>query len=367
VGIEEEVMLVDPSDWSLAQRIDDVLPALSDQLAPRVTAETHGSAIELATTPHLSAEAATDEAADLRTALAGELADFGLRAASAGTHPFAVWTETQISSGARYQLVYGSMRELARREPTFALHVHIGVSSPDAAIELHDRLRAHLPLLLAISVNSPFWQGRDTGLASARTPVFGAFPRVGIPRVFSSYEHYVEVVDRLLRCGAFPEPTFLWWDVRPQPRLGTVEVRVMDAQSTVAETGALAGLVQAIAHLELEEGYQPQALIGAPEVLEENRFLAARDGMDARLIDPVLETRVSARDLLQRLLHAARPHAAELGCEESLDVLSVVASENGAPRQCRLAGRPPRLRSLVERLADAFSPPRGAQARLRQE
>ena len=367
VGIEEEVMLVDPSDWSLAQRIDDVLPSLSEELAPRVTAETHGSAIELTTTPHLSAEAAADEAADLRVALAGELAGFGLRAASAGTHPCAVWTETEISSGARYQLVYGSMRELARREPTFALHVHVGVAAPDAAIELHDRLRAHLPLLLAISVNSPFWQGRDTGLASARTPVFGAFPRVGIPRVFSSYDHYVEVVDQLLRCGAFPEPTFLWWDVRPQPRLGTVEVRVMDAQSTPGETGALAGLVQAIAHLELEEGYQPRALIDAPEILEENRFLAARDGMDAQLIDPVLETRVSARRMLERLIDAARPHAADLGCEGALNSLAEVASENGAPRQRRLAERLPRLSSLVERLSDVFSPPRGAREQLRQE
>src|SRR5258705_10091169 len=131
------------------------------------------------------------------------------------------------------------MGALARREPTFALHVHVGISSPNDAIRLVNRMRAHLPLLLALSVNSPFWQGRDSGLASARTPLFQAFPRVGIPRGFRSYADYVEAVDLLVRSGAIPEPTFLWWDVRPQPRFGTLEVRIMDAQTSVGDTPAL--------------------------------------------------------------------------------------------------------------------------------
>jgi carboxylate-amine ligase len=137
----------------------------------------------------------------------------GLAAASAGTHPFAVWQQTVVSSGERYQEVYGSMRELARREPTFGLHVHIGVPDPEDALQLANRLRGHLPVFLGLSANSPFWQGRDTGLASARTPLFQAFPRVGIPRAFASYGDYVDAVDLLIRCDAFPEPTFLWWDV----------------------------------------------------------------------------------------------------------------------------------------------------------
>ncbi len=179
-----------------------------------------------------------------------------MRAASAGTHPFAVWQEIVVSAGERYQFVYGSMRELARREPTFGLHVHVGVPDPEAAIHAANRLRTHIPLLLALSVNSPFWQGRDTGLASARTPLFQAFPRVGIPRAFADYAEYVESVDVLIRCDAVPEPTFLWWDVRPQPRFGTVEVRIMDAQTTLADTAAIAALVQCIVRLEVEEGAQ---------------------------------------------------------------------------------------------------------------
>ena len=136
--------------------------------------------------------------------------------------------------------------------------------------------------------------------------------------MFRSYPEYVEAVDQLLRCDAFPGPTFLWWDVRLQPTLGTVEIRVMDAQTTPADTLALAALVQTIAHLELEEGYQPSRLIGADEVIHENRFLAARDGMSARFIDPVANRRVPALESLDQLLLAARSHAEELGCEDAL-------------------------------------------------
>jgi len=351
IGVEEEVMLLDPEDWSLAHRIDDLLPRLSSGLASQATAETHGAAIELATHPHDRVAGAAREITALRAALAREVGATGLRVASAGTHPFAMWTDTEISGGERYQLVYEDMRELARREPTFALHVHVGVSDAEAAIVLHNRIRAHLPLLLALSVNSPFWQGRDTGLASARTPLFQAFPRVGIPRSFASYDDYVDTVDLLVRCEAFPDSTFLWWDVRPQPRFGTVEVRVMDAQSTAAETAALAALTAAVAHLELEEGYHTDPQWDRPEVLAENRFLAARDGMEARLIDPVAERRVPARELLRPLLEAARPHAADLGCEAALGAFG---GDPGAVRQLKVAREPGGLPALVGRLSDAF-------------
>jgi carboxylate-amine ligase len=356
VGIEEEVMVLDPADWSLAPRSDHILPRLTPSLSAHLTAETHEAALELATSPHDNPEQTAAEAGALRAALATEMSMHGLRVACAGTHPFAVWTETQVSSAARYQLVYESMRELARREPTFALHVHVGVADPDSAIVLQNRLRAHLPLLLALSANSPFWQGRDTGLASTRVPIFQAFPRVGIPRVFQTYEQYVEAVDKLLRCDAIPEPTFLWWDVRPQPRFGTIEVRVMDAQCTAAQTGALTALVQTIAHLELEAGYADERLIDAFEVLQENRFLASRDGMDASFIDPVAERRVPARELLEKLLLAARPHAQELGCESALEFVGELARENGAAHQRRLAGRG-EWRGLIAQLADEFAAP----------
>jgi carboxylate-amine ligase len=246
------------------------------------------------------------------------------------------------------------MRELARREPTFALHVHVGIPDPETAIRVANRMRAHLPLLLALSANSPFWQGRDTGLASARTPLFQAFPRVGIPQFFNSYEQYVEAVDLLIRCDAVPEPTFLWWDVRPQPRFGTIEVRIMDVQTRVEETAALAALTQCLARLEAEEGFASDGLVSQAPVIEENRFLAARDGIEAELIDPDLERRLPLAGIVDDLLVACRPHAQDLGCEAQLEAVRELARSNGASKQISIGRRQRTLAGLVATLADDF-------------
>ena len=354
IGIEEEAMLLDPDGWKLAQNSQGVLDAMAPEAARHATCETHRSALELASSVHADVASAAAEMRELRAALEEAVRSLGLRAASAGTHPTAVWQDTLVSSGERYEFVYGSMRELARREPTFALHVHVGLSSPNDAIRLTNRMRAHLPLLLALSVNSPFWQGRDTGLASARTPLFQAFPRVGIPRRFRDYADYVGTVDLLMRCESLPDPTFLWWDVRPQPRFGTVEVRILDAQTTVAESASLAALVQCIARLEIEEGYVAARALEVPEALDENRFLAARDGMDAELIDVERERRVPARELVSALVKACAPHARELGCERELDGVVAMAARTGAERQLEAARGADKLQGLVERLADSY-------------
>jgi carboxylate-amine ligase len=187
--------------------------------------------------------------------------------------------------------------------------VHVGVPDAARAIRLVNRLRAHLPMLLALSASSPFLRGQSTGLASNRTILFQGFPRTGIPRRFENYGDWVNTLDLLLRSGAIPEPTFLWWDIRPQPRLGTVEVRIMDAQPRLATTAALTALVQVLARLELEHGYAAPALINADEALAENRFIAARDAAAAELIDPVRGTRVPVARVLDDVLAAARPDA----------------------------------------------------------
>ncbi|HEX2102605.1 MAG TPA: YbdK family carboxylate-amine ligase [Solirubrobacteraceae bacterium] len=356
VGLEEELMLLDARDFSLAQRSDDVLPRLPAELVAHVSAETHQAVIELATRPHPTVGAAVAELRELRARLGAELAGMGLAVAGSGTHPFALWTETQVSPASRYQVILRTMADLARREPTFALHVHVGVPDPERAMRLLNRLRAHLPLLLALSANSPFWQGRATGLASTRTPVFGMFPRTGIPRRFASYGDWVDTVDALLRCGAFPEPTFLWWDIRPQPALGTVEVRVMDAQSRVEETAGLVALVQAAARLELEDGFAPPDVAGTDVVLAENRFLAARDGIEAELLDPEAGRTVPVRDALARVLDAARPHAAALGCRDELELVAALAADPGFARQLDIAaGEGGNLQRMLAELARGFA------------
>ncbi len=346
-------MLLEPGSWALAHRIDGLLPELSPALAVSVSAETHACTLELASGVHAGVRNAVQELLALRTALADELTRLELRAAVAGTHPFARGEDTEVSGGARYQVLHDGLRELARREPTFALHVHVGVPDPELAIAAADRMRAHLPLILALSANSPYWRGRDSGMASVRTPLFQAFPRAGIPRRFGSYETYAEAVDVMLRADAFPEPTFIWWDVRLQPSLGTVEVRVADAQTRVSEVAGLMALIQSLVRLEATERYVSEELVAAQEVLEENRFLAARDGIDARLIDVGSEERVPAREQLDALLEACAPHADALGCRAELEEVRALADSPGARRQ-RDAVREAGQRQLVGALAEAF-------------
>jgi carboxylate-amine ligase len=357
VGIEEEVMLVTPGGWALAYEADDVRPGFGPVLAARASAEVHGAALELGTGVHADVPSAVRELGALRRGLHDALAGADLRAASAGTHPFALWSDTVLSAGQRYEAIYGSMRELARREPTFGLHVHVGVPDPDDAFRVFDRMRGHIPLFLALSANSPFWQGRDTGLASARTPLFQAFPRVGIPRRFASYEEWIHTVGVLVDQEAIAEPTFLWWDVRPQPRFGTVEVRIMDAQTTLEATAAVAALVQCVACLELREGFAGASLLELPEVLEENRFLAARDGMRAEFVDPDGGRRLPARELLERIVVTSRVHAQDLGCEAELLHALELGGASGAADQLVLARGPDRLPGLVRALSDRFVGP----------
>jgi carboxylate-amine ligase len=352
VGVEEEVMLLEPRGWTLVNRFDDVRAALPQRLAGRAAAETHACALELASNPHVTAADTAAELADLRRTLAGALAPLGLRAAVGGTHPSAQWNEIEVSSGPRYDRIRASMRALGRREPTFALHVHVAVPGGDAAVRALAGLRADLPLLLALSANSPYWQGRDTGLASARVPIFSMFPRVGIPRHFDTYRDYVAAVDTLVQAGAVPDPSFLWWDARLQPRLGTVEVRIMDGQARSDETAALAALVQCLVLRHAEGGRRRERL--TPEALAENRFLASRDGIDACFVAEDPPHLRPAVERLGDLLEECRPIALALGCKNELEAVATLAGDPGHARQ-RAIGEAGGLIAVAAELSAAFS------------
>jgi glutamate---cysteine ligase / carboxylate-amine ligase len=354
VGIEEEVMLLDPVGWGLTQRGDEVLSEAGVDLAGRCAAETHEAALELRTRPHATVREAIDELRELRSLLTRHLAGLGMSTAACGIHPGRMTEPTKVSPSSRYQVIHQTTRGLARREPTFALHVHVGVPDPQRAIRLVNQLRAHLPLLLGLSASSPLYHGRPNGLASNRTIVFQGFPRTGIPRRFDTYRDWVATVDLLVRSGAIPEPTFLWWDVRPQPRLGTVEVRIMDAQPRLSSTAALVALVQALARLELEQGYASPKLVVAHEVLAENRFIAARDGTAAELIDPLSATMVPLTQLLDDVLAAAHPHAVALDAAEELDEVRMLV-RSPEPRRQELLAASAGVPALVADLAARFT------------
>ena len=351
IGVEEELMLLDRSDHSPAQASDWVLDRLSSDLVGHLSPETHAAVVELTTGVHGHVAGAVAELAELRARLWAQLRSMGLCAASAGTYPLAGPNEVRVSSAQRYEAVAAEMRMLARREPTMALHVHIGVADPDDAIRLLNGLRDFVPVLVALSVNSPFCDGCDSGFASARALIFQGFPRTGTARRFADYADYVQTVNPLIASGALSDPTFLWWDVRMQPILGTVEIRVMDAQSAVADSAPLIALVQSLSRLVLEG--DPLKYAMDPEVLAENGFLAARDGLDARLVDPVTCQLVPARPLLIRLLAKCRPHAAALGCSAELEQVARLAAVSGAERQ-RARARQAGLAGLIATLSAQF-------------
>jgi glutamate---cysteine ligase / carboxylate-amine ligase len=359
VGIEEELMLLDPAGHGYVNRVDDVLEALPPAVAEHTAPETHACVLELRSSPHATVAQAAVELGGLRERVDDVLREqLGLCAAVAGLHPTAGRDDAELSTHPRYREVAASTRALARREPTMAQHVHVSVPDEDMAVRALDGLRGDLPVILALSANSPYWLGRDSGFASMRTPIFSMFPRVGIPRRFGGYGEYVATVGALLRSHAVADPGFVWWDARLQPRLGTVEVRVMDAQSRLLDVAALAAVVQCTVrrHAERRGGYAP-----APELLAENRFLAARDGMDAQLLDERRDDgRRSLRAALAQLLEDSAGAAAELGCTAELEDAAVLAADPGYARQRRCADRHG-MPGLLARLAGEFSHPARAR------
>jgi carboxylate-amine ligase len=353
VGIEEEVMLLKPPTWSLANRIDDVLAVLPPEVASHASAETHACVVELKTAAHPTVAGAVAELVLLRQSLDDVLRErLGLRAAAAGTHPLATQSDVTVSSAPRYAEIAATMRALARREPTMAQHVQVAVPDENAAVRALAGLRSHLPVLLALSANSPYWHAADSGFASVRTPIFSMFPRVGIPPRFVAYAEYVRAVDLLVRSNAIPEPGFLWWDARLQPRLGTVEVRIMDAQSRVRDAAAVAAVVHCLVRRHAHDQY-PGA--PPPEMISENRFLAARDGMRAQLIDDRTQQRRPVRAALTELLEHCEPLAPGLGCAAELAAASTLAEDPGYARQRMHAARDG-LAALPARLEDEFVP-----------
>jgi carboxylate-amine ligase len=239
------------------------------------------------------------------------------------------------------------MRGLVSRSPTAALHVHVGMPDPETAIDVCNRMRAHLPLLQALAAHSPFWHGRDSGLASARSAVFRAFPRSVIPPTFAGWEHYNEVVRWCEAAGDLPDYSYLWWDLRPSPRLGTIEVRAMDAQARLESVAGLAALIHGLAAAcaDGDEEFAPP-----PEALMESSFRAARDGIDATIwwrgtLRPIVEV---GRDALE----IARPYAREFDGEDALEEIERILREGGGADRMRSSYAAGGMRALLARLAD---------------
>jgi carboxylate-amine ligase len=332
IGIEEELMILDAESLELVNAIESMLePATVGEIKP----ELMESVLEVSTAPCADTSEAGEQLRTLRRQVIARAATKGLAIGSAGTHPFAMWEDQRIVARPRYRDLISALRFVARQELIFGVHVHVGVDDADKAIHVTNGMRVHMPVLLGLSANSPFWRADTTGLASTRTPIFRAFPRVGIPPTYKSWEDYEKRIEFMVEAGVIEDYTYLWHDVRPHANFGTVEIRVMDSQTRVEHTLGLAALVQALVKELCEHFDSGGELSSYPfEMLDENKWLAARHGLEGEIVDLPSPDRVSTRALARRLLDRMREHCQELGSEGELEAVEdLLQRGNGAARQ----------------------------------
>ena len=336
VGIEEEFGILDPETHELVQRFEELRAAAvanDDVLRESISGELISSEIEIRSGRGANLADALLRQREARARLFRLAAEHGVLLSATGTHPWSPWQDQKIIDTDHYRRVEEGLKYVAWRNNTFSVHVHVGIRGADRAVAICDRMRPVLPELLALSANSPFLDGRDSGLHSVRSQIFTkSFPRCGIPEPFGSFAVYANYVDFLLRTNSIVEHTQLWWSVRPHHAFGTVEVRICDAQSSAEESNALVALIVACvaqAALEYDEGTLPEPPAG--RLIEENFWRAIRHGLDGRMIDIERAEEYAAAALGDRLLAWTAPARSALGIDVTLP------SENGAQRQRRAA------------------------------
>jgi carboxylate-amine ligase len=354
VGVEEEFQIVDPSTWELRSHVSELLASSAPAFGDHIKREMHQSIVEVGTKICGSIEELAGEIIRTRRDLADAAERVGLRIAAAGTHPFSNWMDQVISPGERYQNIVEELQQLARSLLIFGLHVHVAVPDPASMIDLMNEARYFLPHLLALSTSSPFWMGRDTGLKSYRTTVFRRFPRTGIPDHFESWTEYDEYVKQLVELHCIDNGKKIWWDLRPQPTFGTLEFRICDVPTDPCASIAIAALAQAIIVKlyrlrEKNLGFRRyhRALI------EENKWRAARWGIDGKLIDFGKRIEVPMRELGEELLEFIDDVVDDLGSRREIEyVRTILRDGTSAEKQLQIYRETGDLRAVVQSLVE---------------
>ena len=358
LGVEEEYMLLDGETFDLVQHIETVLAAIhGHELEAQINPELMQSVLEIATPVCRTAGDVRRELVKLRGYVCGVARAKGMRVGSAGTHPFSLFERQRITAKDRYRQLVDQLQYVARRELIFGMHVHVAVDDADKAIAVIGGLLPQLAPLLALSASSPFWRGEPTGLASSRQMVFSAFPRSGPPPRFRDYADYAQVVGQLERTGCIADYTHIWWDIRPHPRLGTIEVRVCDAVTRLDDAVAIAAYCQSLVKMLSERWDAGEQIPSYHRILtSENKWLAARYGLDAPIMDLATgrRNRVPVAQLVRRTLREIEPHAAELGSERELEgVRELLDRGNSAERQLRVWGANRDIAEVTREIAAA--------------
>jgi glutamate---cysteine ligase / carboxylate-amine ligase len=358
LGIEEELMICDAETLELSQSIEVILGDLPDDLPGEVKPELMQSVLEVATRPCRDVAEAGDQLRALRRTVREVAAKNGLAIGAAGTHPAALYEDQLIADRPRYKELAAELSWIAEQELIFGTHVHVGIDDAEKAIYVADGMRGYLPLLLGMSSNSPLWRGRTTGMMSSRTPVFRAFPRVGIPPYYGTWDIYSHRVEQMMRGGAIPDYTYLWWDVRPHPNLGTVELRVFDQQTRIEHTIGFAALGQALAHglaADYDEGVP--SIEHPHELIDDNKVRAAVVGIEGKLIDFDHGLEVPGEKMARGVIDDLSEHARELGCEKELAALRDLAENGtGARRQLNWLSDHGEIGGLMSEIVAATDP-----------
>ena len=352
LGVEEEFQIIDPETRELRSHIQQILAGGKMILKEHVKPEMHQSVVELGTEICSDARCAREQVINLRSELATVAGQQGLRIASAGTHPFSHWMDQLITVDERYETIVKDMQQIARVNLIFGLHVHVGIPDREEAIDIMNQARYFLPHIYALSANSPFWLGQNTGLKAYRQMIFERFPRTGIPDAFESLSEYEDYLKLLVSTNCIDNAKKIWWDIRLHPFFDTIEFRICDAQSRVDDTIALAALMQAIV-LKLHKLRRQNVTFRSypRRLIDENRWRAGRYGLDGKLIDFGRKCEMDERELLHEMLEFIAREVDELGSQSEIaHIERIMAEGTGADRQLAVWERTQDMKAVVDHI-----------------
>ena len=355
IGIEEEYQTIDPETRDLRSHIQmEILPKAKLKVAERVKPEMHQAVVEVGSKVCRDIKEAREDMLALRREMISLASENGLLLGAASTHPFADWKVQEIYPDERYRQVVEDMQLVARANLVFGLHVHVGIEDRNTAIHIMNSMRYFLPHILALSTNSPFWLGMETGFKSYRSKVFERFPRTGIPDVFSNWADYETFINLLIRTNCIDNGKKVWWDIRPHPFFETLEVRVCDIPMRLDETLAIAALIQATAAMlwKLHASNKSYRIYGRA-LISENKFRASRYGLDGKLIDFGKEEEVSEKKLMHEYLHMIDDVVDELGSRDEVDYIhEMLKMGSGADRQLQVFRETGDLKKVVDYIVE---------------
>jgi len=355
IGIEEEYQTIDPETRDLRSHIQmEILPKAKLKVAERVKPEMHQAVVEVGSKVCRDIKEAREDMIALRREMISLASESGLLLGSASTHPFADWKVQEIYPDERYKQVVEDMQLVARANLVFGLHVHVGIEDRNTAIHIMNSMRYFLPHILALSSNSPFWLGMETGFKSYRSKVFERFPRTGIPDVFSNWADYETFLNLLIRTNCIDNGKKVWWDIRPHPFFETLEVRVCDIPMRLDETLAIAALIQATAAMlwKLHASNKSYRIYGRA-LISENKFRASRYGLDGKLIDFGKEEELPTKKLMLEYLHMIDEVVDELGSRDEIDYIhEMLKMGTGADRQLKVFHETGDLKKVVDYIVE---------------